>query len=65
MATDSRIQAAVGTAPARLGTIGRPAARAGVESRARLRDPNARPRWASVLLWFGVAVFTLMSAVRT
>jgi multiple sugar transport system permease protein len=32
------------------------------ESVARRRDPNARPRWLSVGLWTGVALFTLFSA---
>ncbi len=29
---------------------------------ARRRDPNARPRWASIALWVGVALFTMFSA---
>jgi multiple sugar transport system permease protein len=28
----------------------------------RRRDPNARPRWLSIALWLGIALFTLFSA---
>ena len=33
------------------------------EAPARVHDPNARPRWASVALWVAIAIFTLFSAL--
>jgi multiple sugar transport system permease protein len=38
-------------------------ARTGAEPTARVRDPNARPRWLSTALWTAIAFFTLFSAL--
>ena len=46
----ARLRAALGTRPGEAGA-----------AVAQRRDPNARPRWMSVLLWGGIAFFTLLS----